>query len=78
MGKRTIKKIKKYLYYEDFDLIITSSATRTKQTARIIFSGKDIKEVEAKKLYLPVSEKDQLVVINDLKSNTKPLPQRML
>ena len=68
----------KALCENNFDLIITSSASRTKQTADIIFSEKSTKVVEAKKLYLPLSDKDKLIINNDLKPTMKLVPNDLL
>lgn len=77
-GQEALSRIKKELCENNFDLIITSLASRTKQTADIIFSEKNTKVVEAKKLYLPLSDKDKLIINNDLKANIKLVPNDLL
>lgn len=77
-GHEALNEIKKELCENNFDLIITSSAIRTKQTADIVFSGQNIEVVEAKKLYLPLSDKDKSMITNDLKSNIQLVPNNIL
>jgi predicted nucleotidyltransferase len=74
LGKKKLKKTKEELGCENFDLVITSSATRTKQTAHIIFSGQSIKEKEAKKLYLPTSIELQFLIMKDLRLKENLIP----
>ena len=77
-GQKALNTIKKELCKNNFDLIITSSANRTKQTADIVFSEKNIKVVEAKKLYLPLSDKDKLLINQDLQSHIQLVPNDIL
>ena len=62
-GLEALDELKQELYKNKFDLIITSSATRAKQSADVIFSEKNTNTIEAKNLYSPLSNEDKSIMI---------------